>query len=291
MKFYKKRPGYRDKASEGEILDKLARLESTVNLLYESLELSAQSQSPFDMKAKLIKARQTTGFNNVFKKSNPLVSVIVPASREPGVVNNSLKSVLSQKYENIEVILVVEKGKNEYRDVMKNLSDNRLRKIVNPDFVGPVGRYSKWATSGASSRNLGMKLAKGDFLCFLDDDDIMLENKVSKCLSVAKENRSEIVGHTQAIRRNASTDALQILQNKFLKEKKFLSGSIDSIGLNTTTIFFHKWFKQIPWPLLSYRNMTGEDKVYMRMLFAVHPKFSYIDEILVEKNSALWKIT
>lgn len=283
----KKKKSHRKRVSNAEILDKLARIESTVSFLYESTEISGYGQTFFQLKDKLIEDRKKKNFIQVFEKPNPLISIIIPAVRETKVVANSVTSALSQKHDNIEVILVVGESKNQYLDLSENLADSRLKIISNADDIGPVGSYSRWATSGASSRNLGMKFARGDFFCFLDDDDIMFKDKVTLCLNAAREEHSEVIGHFQGIRNKESKNSLSVLsREKFLKEKVYLSGSVDSIGMNTTTIFLHSWFKSLYWPLFSYRNMTGEDKVYMRMLFSTHPKFTLVDEILVEKNGA-----
>ncbi len=103
--------------------------------------------------------------------SGKLVSVIITTyKREFEIVEKSMKSVLSQTYRPIELIVVDDNpADSEYRNVMEQ------GMAAYPDV-----KYIKHeVNSGAQiSRNDGIKAAAGDFFAFLDDDDIWFETKL-----------------------------------------------------------------------------------------------------------------
>ena len=96
-----------------EILGKIARIESTVNFLYDNFEFSGQELDIFELQKDLTSARKTKKFQRSFKDKLPKVSVIVPISRSVKIVERSILSVVNQTYSNIEIILVVEKKRND----------------------------------------------------------------------------------------------------------------------------------------------------------------------------------
>ncbi|MGO2476898.1 MAG: glycosyltransferase family 2 protein [Pseudoalteromonas sp.] len=104
-----------------------------------------------------------------------LVSVIIPTFGRPENLAKAINSVLNQSYKNIEIIIIDDNG--EGTDNQKHtehvLSETELNKKV---------RYivSKCNLGGGLARNLGIQSANGEYITFLDDDDVYLTDKVSK---------------------------------------------------------------------------------------------------------------
>ena len=113
--------------------------------------------------------------------SDKLVSVIITTyNREFDIIERAVKSVISQTYEPLELIVVDDNPKESaYR---ANIEDG-MKKY-------PQAVYIKHdINSGAQiSRNDGIKAAKGDYLAFLDDDDIWFENKLDCQMRCFTEN-------------------------------------------------------------------------------------------------------
>lgn len=107
---------------------------------------------------------------------NPLVSVIIPTYNRAHFLRLTLESIVSQTYQNIE-IFVIDDG-----------SPNNEAEIVCKEFVRVS--YCKIDNSGgpAKPRNEGVKLAKGKYLAFVDDDDIWLPNKLEKQVQILEQN-------------------------------------------------------------------------------------------------------
>lgn len=106
--------------------------------------------------------------------ANPLVSVIIPvycASEQHEVyLTEALESVVRQTFRDFEVILVDDTSPRDIRPVLDKVRDlPRLRHIRNETNLGH-----------ARSRNVGVQAAEGEFLAFLDHDDLWAPEKLAK---------------------------------------------------------------------------------------------------------------
>ena len=102
--------------------------------------------------------------------STPLVSVIIPAYNADKYIERTIRSVLLQDYENIEIIIIDDGSTDNTATVVKKLvnEDKRLH-------------YVHQRNGGVSSaRNHGYKLSKGEYLAFLDADDVWLPENIRK---------------------------------------------------------------------------------------------------------------
>lgn len=99
----------------------------------------------------------------------PKVSVIIPTCNRPELLKKALASVLAQTFKDYEVIVVDDGDKVRSNGVIDALSDSRFRYVTNE----PPRR------GGAHARNKGVKLATGNYIAFLDDDDEWEPNKLA----------------------------------------------------------------------------------------------------------------
>ena len=99
-----------------------------------------------------------------------MISVIVPYHNNEKTVNESIRSALEQTYKNIEVILIDD---GSYKAFKPEIRDERLRVI----------RFEK-SKGAAGARNEGVKAANGEFVAFLDSDDIWEKDKLAKQMKV-----------------------------------------------------------------------------------------------------------
>jgi len=99
-----------------------------------------------------------------------LVSVVVPCFNVANYVDDAIRSIQEQTYPAIEII-VVNDGSTDQTQQHLDLhakSDDRIR-IVSQQNRGV-----------SSARNAGLRLARGEFVCFLDADDVLLPDKTEK---------------------------------------------------------------------------------------------------------------
>lgn len=92
------------------------------------------------------------------------ISVVIPTFRRPKPLRETIASVLGQTGVSVEVIIVDDSPEASARSVVEGLGDARVRYLKNPVPSGGMPGVV---------RNLGWPLAQGDFIHFLDDDDIV----------------------------------------------------------------------------------------------------------------------
>ncbi len=101
-------------------------------------------------------------------KSPPLISVVVPAYNAEPFIERTLRSALHQSYTNIEVIVVNDGSTDNTKAIVEKVAaaDDRVRVLSIPN--GGV----------AKARNTGIENAAGEFVAFLDADDLWHPSKI-----------------------------------------------------------------------------------------------------------------
>ncbi|PAV01974.1 hypothetical protein CBG25_13655 [Arsenophonus sp. ENCA] len=94
------------------------------------------------------------------------ISVIIPCYNASKTISRAINSVLQQFYPIFEIICIDDNSKDNTVEILEKEFDNIIL-IKNKKNVG-----------AAKSRNIGMNKAKGDFIAFLDSDDIWYSNKI-----------------------------------------------------------------------------------------------------------------
>ncbi len=162
--------------------------------------IKLNSKSDFNERELLIKVESLIiednidNFFNIIEKSplrdSGLVSIIVPTYKRSKNLANAIDSIIYQTYKNIEIIVVDDNNPNsEYKSDTGKLvtsllkKDNRIKYISHPKNL-----------NGAAARNTGIMSSKGNYICFLDDDDVYLPNKIEDCVKEIKKATSEIGG-------------------------------------------------------------------------------------------------
>lgn len=103
--------------------------------------------------------------------SESLVTCIIPTCDRPSLLRRALDSVLGQTYEKIEVIVVVSPPHAPIRRLLNEYKTENTR--LRPFYIDEE--------PGAEvARNLGIREASGDYIAFLDDDDVWKPEKIEK---------------------------------------------------------------------------------------------------------------
>jgi len=91
-----------------------------------------------------------------------MISVIVPVFNSEVSIKNCIESILNQTYQNFEIIIVYKKSNDNTLEIIKSIKDNRIRIIFQTEDSGPGG-----------ARNIGVSHSNGDFIGFVEADDII----------------------------------------------------------------------------------------------------------------------
>ena len=115
-------------------------------------------------------------------KKEPLVSIIMNCFNGEKYLKYSIESILSQTYQNWELIFWDNKSTDNSAKILKSFKDKRIKYF-----------YSKNKTVLYKARNLAIKKTKGEFIAFLDVDDMWSNNKLSTQIPKFKDKKIGIV--------------------------------------------------------------------------------------------------
>ena len=122
----------------------------------------------------------------VMEDQSILVSVVIPTFSRNETLGRAIDSVLNQSYQNLEILIIDDnpvdsKWRTRTELLMEGYKKNpKIRYLKNKKNLG-----------GAGARNEGIKAAKGDYIAFLDDDDVYFEKKVEKQLDCFRKADNE----------------------------------------------------------------------------------------------------
>lgn len=111
------------------------------------------------------------------KRIKNLVSIIMPSYNTGAFIEESIQSVLNQTYSNWELIIVDDCSTDNTLEILEKINDDRIIVLKNDKNSG-----------AAVSRNKALKKAKGQWVAFLDSDDLWYPQKLEKQLSFMKRN-------------------------------------------------------------------------------------------------------
>lgn len=122
------------------------------------------------------------------KYQKGLVSVVIPTYRRSSTLVRAIKSVINQTYQSIEILVVDDNEPDddyskEVQDVVCNLGYSQVKLVTQPHHI-----------NGAAARNAGIKVAKGEFISFLDDDDMWYPTKVEYQVETLRQKGEEVGG-------------------------------------------------------------------------------------------------
>ncbi|MEO8325327.1 MAG: glycosyltransferase family 2 protein, partial [Nitrospirota bacterium] len=113
----------------------------------------------------------------------PRVSVIIPTYRRPDFLRRAIGSVLTQTFEDFELLIVDDASPDNTGQVVKGIADERIRYCRNEINKG-----------GAASRNRGIKEAQSPYIAFLDDDDEWLPQKLALQVELLDQSPPKVGG-------------------------------------------------------------------------------------------------
>lgn len=112
------------------------------------------------------------------------VSVIIPTYKNRGGLARSIGSALSQDYDGVLEVIVVDDNDPD-SESRRNTEKTMLQYAADPKVVYIKHDVNK---NGAAARNTGIKASKGEYIAFLDDDDLFLPGKIAKQVDFLKKH-------------------------------------------------------------------------------------------------------
>ena len=196
-----------------------------------------------------------------------MISVIIPTYNSDKYISEAIHSVLRQTCTDYEII-VIDDG-----------STDRTREIIENNF--PQVRYFYIPNQGVSrARNYGIRRAKGEFIAFLDSDDLWLPEKLEKQLKVFNADHELMMVFTEHL----IFDTHGFRDRKFSKKNRIMKGDVVkniflSSHVTTSTVMVRRRvFREIGY--FEESMMAAEDDnlwIRIALKFRIH----LLDEVLV----------
>jgi GalNAc5-diNAcBac-PP-undecaprenol beta-1,3-glucosyltransferase len=143
----------------------------------------------------------------------PLVSVIIPTRNRALLLKRALKSVLSQTYPYLEIVVVDDASTDETRDVVASFNNGAIRYIRHDNNMG-----------GSAARNAGIRAASGHYISFLDDDDEWEPEKTEAQLKALRQYDAVLCTSNEHRRGIERYDARESIDLDDLRKGHFTAG-------------------------------------------------------------------
>lgn len=198
-------------------------------------------------------------------KKDFLVSVIIPSFNNGTYIKTAIESVLCQTYKNIEILVIDDGSTDNTEETLKKFLDNNKIIYIKKENGGP-----------ASARNMGIELSKGEYVAFLDSDDVWVKTKLEKQI-YAIENSDAVIVHTQ---RFYIHDNVQIEKSENITIGKSLRDLLKNNYIVNSSVLIKKdiikkyLFDDKP------EMFAVEDYALWLNLKSLEYKFAFIDESL-----------
>lgn len=208
--------------------------------------------------------------------NKPLVSVVIPAYNAARTLKATVQSVFGQSLQDFEIVIVDDGSKDDTLEAAEAIaaSDSRVKVAAQPN------------SGAAAARNAGIKAARGEYVAFLDADDLWLPQKLERQIAVLNSEKDAAAVQTGAYYVNDDLEILSVRpciipKDVLLETLLFRSfpalmstllvkrSAFDKIGLlDTTLVILEDWdlairlsrfcnLKSIEEPLALYRNYPG----------------------------------
>ena len=203
-----------------------------------------------------------------------LVSVIIPVYNVIDYLEDCWKSIVKQTYKNIEIILV--------DDGSTDGSDELCDKLVQTDSRACVIHRKNGGLSAA--RNSGLDVCRGNYITFVDSDDIVADNMIELMLKVLLSNDADIV-HAKNIKWIDASEYLAIKdqQNTNITDEqvRLYKGEEYLLSQDYADMSWSKLYKKSCWQNVRFREgIIHEDFESTYKLIYEAARVAYIDEVL-----------
>lgn len=165
----------------------------------------------------------------------PLVTIIMATYNRAHFIKETLISIQNQTFENWECIIIDDGGTDNTQDVINSILENDTRF----QFVKRTENYQKGLPG---CRNFGLYLAKGDYIVFFDDDDIIHPDNLKIGVETLKDSDFSFC-HYQKLsfeEDKPSFDKIESVHKKTIKKDDLEKVITQEIGLASCTVLWNK---------------------------------------------------
>ena len=154
-----------------------------------------------------------------------MISVVIPSFNRAHIISNSIKSVLDQTYRDIEVIVVDDGSTDNTKEAVLSIDDDRVKYIYQENQGACV------------ARNLGISVAKGEYIAFQDSDDEWLPDKLVKQSAVLDEHPNVDIVCCKTLCKKLDGSEFISLKDR---SEGIISNDVGPYGISTQTLLVRR---------------------------------------------------
>ena len=187
-----------------------------------------------------------------------MISIIIPVYKSSKYIKKCIQSVLNNTYKNFEIIIIDDESTDNSISIIKEINNYKI-KVFSQKKSGP-----------GAARNLGIKKSIGEYIFFLDSDDVINENTLELLIDGIKDN-DIIIGNYKIHYDNGVIE-------KFITpiDSKF------NMFFESVTIWNRLYKKSfiIDNDISFEKIYQGEDRLFLANLYIHNPKVITIDDFI-----------
>lgn len=211
-------------------------------------------------------------------KSN-LISVLMPVYNGEKYLEETVSSILNQSYKEFELIIINDGSSDNTKIICDNLVKNYSRiKVIHKDNTGV-----------SNTRNIALDNAKGEYITFVDSDDLIHKDYLKKLINEEFKNNSDLIVcgfvERKISNRNEIKDSNKIYKPyDFVEINKMQDSILDFVNSGLLNPLWNKLYKK---HIIIENNIrfkedvkTGEDFIFNLQYISFIKNISFIDEAL-----------
>lgn len=196
------------------------------------------------------------------------ISIIIPVFNKENYIQTAIESVLSQSFKDFEIIIVNDGSTDNTLEVLSSLTDKRIR-IINQ------------SKSGVSlARNRGIIEANGEYICFLDADDLFFGEKLSENFYLAtKKNLDFIFSDYLVLNEKLSKNGVLYLSNINKELEKIAEYSENKSFIISKNNFIRHFFSN---------TLMHTNAVFIRKNFLLKNDIFFNSDLVIGEDQDFW---
>ena len=207
------------------------------------------------------------------KNQNEIVSIILPVYNGANYIKKTINSILNQTYQNFIIYICNDASTDNSLDIIKKIKSNKIKLLNNKKNIG----LSK-------TRKKIIRYLKGDYIAFIDQDDIWNKKKLEIQIKILQE-KGYIMSHTSYLFHNKSFNYKKIISAHSIVNYEHLK-KCNTIGASTVMINKKQFNKAFNFCDDRYYDSMNDFVIWLFVLrSAKENSYSYgINKILTKYN-------
>lgn len=206
-------------------------------------------------------------------KAQPLISVIIPCYNGEKFIRDAVESVFSQSYENLELIIVDDGSTDKSKDIIKQYTGDKRIKLIENECNKGIPK----------TKNIGLSAAKGEYVAFLDQDDVWMRTKLESQLRVFEQEDEVSVVCTGMILTDKNMKGREIFKGFDDSDQEELLKNLYLNPINSSSLMLIRR-ECISKMGIFDENLIGWDDYELLMRLATKFRVKYVRKTLVKKR-------